>query len=95
MFRNIYYKIYKSKSIAQTQPIFLSLITSHEGIMPMIPLGLKETKEINFMEPFSDFILEHYSEEPSIYMDAIADMTDTRQVSSIESDTYRYLSIFY
>lgn len=52
--------------------------------MPMIPLGLKETKEINFMEPFSDFILEHYSEEPSIYMDAIADMTDTRQVSSIE-----------
>lgn len=61
--------------------------------MPMIPLGLKETKEINFMEPFSDFILEHYSEEPSIYMDAIADMTDTRQVSSIESDTYRYLTI--
>lgn len=52
--------------------------------MPMIPLGLKETKEINFMEPFSDFILEHYSEEPSIYMDAIADMTDTRQVSSTE-----------
>lgn len=49
--------------------------------MPMIPLGLKETKEINFMEPFSDFILEHYSEEPSIYMDSIADITDTRQVS--------------
>jgi len=48
--------------------------------MPMIPLGLKETKEINFMEPFSDFILEHYSEEPSMYIDAIADMTDTRQV---------------
>jgi len=46
----------------------------------MIPLGLKETKEINFMEPFSDFILEHYSEEPSMYIDAIADMTDTRQV---------------
>lgn len=32
------------------------------------------------MEPFSDFILEHYSEEPSMYIDAIADMTDTRQV---------------
>lgn len=61
--------------------------------MPMIPLGLKETKEINFMEPFSDFILEHYSEEPSIYMDAIADMTDTRQVSSIERDIYIHIYI--
>ncbi|KAI8035581.1 hypothetical protein M5D96_011630 [Drosophila gunungcola] len=58
---------------------------SHNGIMPMIPLGLKETKEINFMEPFSDFILEHYSEEPSIYIDAIADMTDTRQASKTPS----------
>lgn len=56
------------------------LIFSHENVMPMIPLGLKETKEISFMEPFSDFILEHYSEEPSMYMDAIADITDTRQV---------------
>lgn len=60
--------------------IFLNF--SQDGIMPMIPLGLKETKEIDFMEPFSDFILEHYSEEPSIYLDAIADITDTRQVSA-------------
>merc|ERR1719394_1186852 len=29
--------------------------------VPMIPLGLKETKEIDFREPFKDFILEHYS----------------------------------
>lgn len=38
--------------------------------MPMIPLGLKETKEINFIEPFSDFILEHYSEDSGVYTDA-------------------------
>ncbi|EDW07425.2 rhophilin-2 [Drosophila mojavensis] len=75
---------------------------SHEGIMPMIPLGLKETKEINFMEPFSDFILEHYSEEPSIYMDAIADMTDTRQASKTPSRDglgvallFRYYNLLY
>lgn len=49
----------------------------------MIPLGLKETKEIDFMEAFSDFILEHYSEEPSTYVDAIADITDTRQVYNL------------
>ena len=46
----------------------------------MIPLGLKETKEIFFHEQFSDFILEHYSENPSSYEDAIVDLSDTRQV---------------
>lgn len=46
----------------------------------MIPLGLKETKEVCLLEPFSDFILEHYSEDSTIYEDAIADITDTRQV---------------
>lgn len=47
----------------------------------MIPLGLKETKEVDFREPFTDFILEHYSEDASIYQDAIADLMDTRQVN--------------
>uniref|UniRef100_A0A1A9UT25 Rhophilin n=1 Tax=Glossina austeni TaxID=7395 RepID=A0A1A9UT25_GLOAU len=70
--------------------------------MPMIPLGLKETKEIDFMEPFSDFILEHYSEEPSIYLDAIADITDTRQASRTPSRDsqgvallFRYYNLLY
>lgn len=45
----------------------------------MIPLGLKETKEIDFREPFKDFILEHYSEDANKYEDAIADFMDTRQ----------------
>ncbi|BFG01139.1 rhophilin-2 [Drosophila madeirensis] len=75
---------------------------NHDGVIPMIPLGLKETKEINFMEPFSDFILEHYSEESSIYMDAIADMTDTRQASKTPSRDslgvallFRYYNLLY
>ncbi|XP_037932481.1 rhophilin-2-like [Teleopsis dalmanni] len=74
----------------------------HDGVMPMIPLGLKETKEISFMDPFSDFILEHYSEEPSIYMDAIADITDTRQASKTPSRDaqgvallFRYYNLLY
>lgn len=49
----------------------------------MIPLGLKETKEVNFIEPFSDFILEHYSEPSEGFQDAIADIADTRQVGFI------------
>lgn len=30
------------------------MICSHEAIMPFIPIGLKETIDINFMETFSD-----------------------------------------
>jgi hypothetical protein len=46
----------------------------------MIPLGLKETKEVDFFEQFSDFILEHYSVDPTNFEDAILDLIDTRQV---------------
>ncbi|XP_026728593.1 rhophilin-2 isoform X1 [Trichoplusia ni] len=50
-----------------------------ECVMPMIPLGLKETKEVDFREPFKDFILEHYSEDAAAYEDAISDFMDMRQ----------------
>ncbi|KAB0805525.1 hypothetical protein PPYR_02495 [Photinus pyralis] len=52
---------------------------SMDSVMPMIPLGLKETKEIDFMDPFKDFILEHYSEDAFQYEDPITDFMDTRQ----------------
>ncbi|XP_023309743.1 rhophilin-2 isoform X2 [Anoplophora glabripennis] len=52
---------------------------SIDAVMPMIPLGLKETKEIDFRDPFKDFVLEHYSEDANQYEDAIADFMDTRQ----------------
>ncbi|XP_028174620.1 rhophilin-2 isoform X1 [Ostrinia furnacalis] len=52
---------------------------SKECVMPMIPLGLKETKEVDFREPFKDFIMEHYSEDPATYEDAISDFMDMRQ----------------
>jgi hydrogenase maturation factor HypF (carbamoyltransferase family) len=48
----------------------------------MISLGLKETKEVDFFEQFSDFIHEHYSVEPSNFEDAILDLIDTRQVGA-------------
>uniref|UniRef100_A0A8D0CEL7 Rhophilin, Rho GTPase binding protein 2 n=1 Tax=Scleropages formosus TaxID=113540 RepID=A0A8D0CEL7_SCLFO len=47
--------------------------------IPMIPLGLKETKEVDFSVPFKDFILEHYSEDGSNFEDEIADLMDLRQ----------------
>lgn len=48
--------------------------------MPLIPLGLKETKEVDFKESFKDFILEHYSEEGNLYDDVITEIMDLRQV---------------
>lgn len=80
-------------------------IYQNEGldyVIPMIPLGLKETKEVSFMEPFSDFILEHYSEDSSVYEDAIADITDTRQAAKTPTRDsqgvallFRYYNLLY
>ncbi|XP_019391387.1 PREDICTED: rhophilin-2 isoform X2 [Crocodylus porosus] len=47
--------------------------------IPLVPLGLKETKEVDFTIPLKDFILEHYSEDSSEYEDEIADLMDLRQ----------------
>lgn len=57
----------------------------------MVPLGLKETKDIDFFEQFSDFILEHYSVDPSNFEDAILDLIDTRQVRGVFNDFRRAL----
>ncbi|GFQ82768.1 rhophilin-2 [Trichonephila clavata] len=52
---------------------------SSPQVVPMIPLGLKETKEIDFTDIFKDFILEHYSEDSSKYENAIKEFMDIRQ----------------
>ncbi|XP_058064021.1 rhophilin-2 [Anopheles bellator] len=64
-------------------------------VIPMIPLGLKETKEVNFMEAFSDFILEHYSENSHTYEDAIADITDTRQAAKTPTRDLQGVSLLF
>uniref|UniRef100_A0A8D0H601 Rhophilin-2 n=1 Tax=Sphenodon punctatus TaxID=8508 RepID=A0A8D0H601_SPHPU len=66
--------------------------------IPLIPLGLKETKEVDFTTTLKDFILEHYSEDSSQYEDEIADLTDLRQAcrtpSRDESGIEMLLSYF-
>ncbi|XP_076067247.1 GTP-Rho-binding protein rhophilin isoform X2 [Oratosquilla oratoria] len=47
--------------------------------IPMIPLGLKETKEIDFREPFKDFIQEHYSEKGTDYDETITEFMELRE----------------
>lgn len=53
--------------------------TQETDNIPLIALGLKETKEVDFSTPFKDFILEHYSEDGNSYEDEIADLMDLRQ----------------
>nr|XP_045011561.1 rhophilin-2 isoform X2 [Jaculus jaculus]XP_045011562.1 rhophilin-2 isoform X2 [Jaculus jaculus] len=53
--------------------------TEEAFTIPLIPLGLKETKEVDFSVVLKDFILEHYSEDSCLYEDEIADLMDLRQ----------------
>ena len=48
-------------------------------LMPMISLGLKETKELDLMEVLKDFIEKHYHEDKEEYEDSIAELMDMRQ----------------
>uniref|UniRef100_H3D2W4 Rhophilin, Rho GTPase binding protein 2 n=1 Tax=Tetraodon nigroviridis TaxID=99883 RepID=H3D2W4_TETNG len=53
--------------------------TQETANIPLIALGLKETKEVDFSTHFKDFILQHYSEDGNAYEDEIADLMDLRQ----------------
>lgn len=53
--------------------------TQETANIPLIALGLKETKEVDFSAPFKDFILEHYNEDGRNYEEEIADLMDLRQ----------------
>ncbi|XP_031443371.1 rhophilin-2 isoform X2 [Clupea harengus] len=47
--------------------------------IPLIPLGLKETKDVDYSVPFKDFLLEHYSEDGHDFQEEISDLMDQRQ----------------
>ncbi|XP_077420134.1 rhophilin-2 isoform X2 [Vanacampus margaritifer] len=47
--------------------------------IPLIALGLKETKEVDFSTPFKDYIASHYNEDAANYEEELADLMDLRQ----------------
>ena len=51
----------------------------HQPTVPMIPLGLKETKELELEEVFRELIESHYYEDSADYDEALAELTDLRQ----------------
>ncbi|GFO30993.1 rhophilin-2-like protein [Plakobranchus ocellatus] len=46
---------------------------------PLIPLGLKETKRVDFSVAFKDEILQHYSEDGNKYIQEIKELNDLRE----------------
>ena len=48
---------------------------------PMIPLGLKETNELELRTSLKQFISCHYYEDGEEYEDVVAELMDLRQVS--------------
>lgn len=50
-------------------------------VVPMIPLGLKETKDVDFKLAIKDFILEHYSENADKYQTELQDLQELRLAS--------------
>uniref|UniRef100_A0A3P8ZBB6 Rhophilin, Rho GTPase binding protein 1 n=1 Tax=Esox lucius TaxID=8010 RepID=A0A3P8ZBB6_ESOLU len=54
--------------------------TESESInVPMIPLGLKETKDVDLTVPLKDFICEHYGEDGSLFEKEIKEFMELRQ----------------
>ncbi|XP_071959182.1 rhophilin-2-like [Antedon mediterranea] len=47
--------------------------------VPMIPLGFKETNDVDVKQAFKDYILEHYSEEDERFSKEISDFLQLRQ----------------
>uniref|UniRef100_A0A4W5QJ39 Rhophilin Rho GTPase binding protein 1 n=1 Tax=Hucho hucho TaxID=62062 RepID=A0A4W5QJ39_9TELE len=54
--------------------------TESEAInVPMIPLGLKETKEVDLTVPLKEYICEHYREDSSLFEKEIKEFMELRQ----------------
>ena len=48
-------------------------------VMPMIPLGLKETNELELRQTLKEFISSHYYEDGEDYEETVAELMDLRQ----------------
>ncbi|XP_057647938.1 rhophilin-1 isoform X3 [Chionomys nivalis] len=53
--------------------------------IPMIPLGLKETKELDWATPLKELISEHFGEDGTSYETEIRELEDLRQATRTPS----------
>ncbi|XP_046646786.1 rhophilin-2-like isoform X1 [Daphnia pulicaria] len=70
----------------------------HGGLthhIPMIPLGLKETKEVPFHDALHEFIEDHYKGKADEYLEAIAELSDLRQAMRTPSRDATGIGLLY
>jgi len=67
----------------------------NDAHIPMIPLGLKETKEVLFGDSLQEFLVDHYQELGSDYDDAIAELSDMRQAMRTPSRDTTGVGLLY
>ena len=66
-----------------------------EGMLPMIPLGLKETKEVDLREPFKQVIECHYFEDAEHFEEAFASLMDLRQAMRTPTRESQGISLLF
>ena len=66
-----------------------------EGVLPMIPLGLKETKELELRESFKEFLESHYFEDGGDYEEPLAELMDLRQAMRTPTRDSQGISLLF
>ena len=61
----------------------------------MIPLGLKETKELDLRESFKQFIESHYYENGEDYEESLAELMDLRQAMRTPTRDSQGISLLF
>ena len=64
-------------------------------IMPMIPLGLKETNELELRHALKEFISSHYYEDGEDYEETVAELMDLRQAVRTPSRDSHGISLLF
>lgn len=64
-------------------------------VMPMIPLGLKETNELELRQTLKEFISSHYYEDGEDYEETVAELMDLRQAVRTPSRDSHGISLLF
>ncbi|KAF2977504.1 hypothetical protein EK904_004422 [Melospiza melodia maxima] len=92
-------KLQRSRNNPFAVELLASTSSCSESIsVPMIPLGLKETKELDLLVPLKDFISEHYGEEGVLYEKEIKEFMELRQLYFLDSRFFppsKTLGVFF
>ena len=83
------------EKLAELNSSFELYQDKEEGVLPMIPLGLKETTEVDLRDPFKQFIECHYYENAEDYEESLAELKDLRQAMRTPTRDSQGISLLF